>query len=81
MRSVISADLVSNPRGRGLMCAFDASDSETRDRIILALVREKLLIAGCGIRGIRFRPHLIITEDEVRHGLDIIRRVLKTGRF
>ena len=74
-------DLVSNPRGRGLMCAFDASDSETRDRIILALVREKLLIAGCGIRGIRFRPHLIITEDEVRHGLDIIRRVLKTGRF
>ena len=74
-------DLVSNPRGRGLMCAFDAPDSETRDRMIPAFVREKLLIVGCGIRGIRFRPHLIISEDEVRHGLGIIRRILQTRSF
>jgi L-lysine 6-transaminase len=74
-------DLVSNPRGRGLMCAFDAPDSETRDRMVRAFVREKLLIVGCGIKGIRFRPHLIIREDEIRHGLDIIRRVLRERRF
>jgi len=74
-------DLVSNPRGRGLMCAFDAPDSKTRDRIISALVREKLLIVGCGIRGIRFRPHLVIDENEVRHGLDIIRFVLQKRHF
>jgi L-lysine 6-transaminase len=74
-------DLVSNPRGRGLMCAFDAPDSEARDRIVRALVREKLLIVGCGIKGIRFRPHLIISEDEVSYGLDIIRRVLKKRSF
>ena len=74
-------DLVSNPRGCGLMCAFDAPDSETRDRIIRALVRDKLLIVGCGVRGIRFRPHLIISEDEIKYGLKIIRNVLKERRF
>jgi L-lysine 6-transaminase len=74
-------DLVSNPRGRGLMCAFDAPDSKTRDRIVQALVREKLLIVGCGINGIRFRPHLIIREEEIRLGLDIIRHVLKNRIF
>ena len=73
--------LVSNPRGKGLMCAFDMPDNHMRDRVVSALVREKLLIVGCGIKGIRFRPHLVIREDEVRHGLDIIRYVLKHERF
>lgn len=74
-------DLVSNPRGRGLMCAFDAPDNKIRDRIVQALVRQKLLIVGCGINGIRFRPHLIIKEEEIREGLDIIRHVLKDRIF
>jgi L-lysine 6-transaminase len=74
-------DLVSNPRGRGLMCAFDAPDSRTRDYVVRALVRDKLLIVGCGVKGIRFRPHLNVREDEIRHGLDIIRTVLKERRF
>jgi len=73
--------LVSNPRGKGLMCAFDMPDNHIRDRVVNALVREKLLIVGCGIKGIRFRPHLVIREDEVRHGLDIIRHVLHHESF
>jgi L-lysine 6-transaminase len=73
-------DLVFNPRGRGLMCAFDVPGSETRDRMIRALVREKLLIVGCGTSGIRFRPHLIVNEGEIQCGLNIIRKVLKEMR-
>lgn len=73
--------LVSNPRGRGLMCAFDAPDSRIRDRIVQAIVQEKVLIVGCGIQGIRFRPHLIVKEDEIQLGLDTIRHVLKRQRF
>jgi len=73
--------LVSNPRGRGLMCAFDAPDSRIRDRIVQAIVQEKVLIVGCGIQGIRFRPHLIVKEDEIQLGLDTIRRVLNRQRF
>jgi L-lysine 6-transaminase len=74
-------DLVFNPRGRGLMCAFDAPDSDIRDQMVKAFVREKLLMVGCGIRGIRFRPHLIVTENEIREGLGRIRDVLKEGNF
>lgn len=72
-------DLVSNPRGRGLMCAFDAPDSDIRDQMVRAFVRGKLLMVGCGIRGIRFRPHLIVTADEINEGLSIIRAVLNRG--
>jgi L-lysine 6-transaminase len=73
--------LVSNPRGRGLMCAFDAPDSDIRDQMIKAFVRAKLLMVGCGIKGVRFRPHLIVTADQIREGLGIIRDVLKRGDF
>ncbi len=73
--------LVSNPRGRGLMCAFDAPDSDARDQMARAFLREKLLIVGCGIKSIRFRPHLIVTDDEIGQGLGIICGVLERGGF
>lgn len=69
--------VVSNPRGRGLMCAFDLPDSRTRDRMQAALMAEKLLILGCGEKSIRFRPHLNVSADEIREGMAIIGAVLK----
>ncbi len=74
-------DIISNPRGRGLMCAMDAPDSGTRDRLLIAFLQEKLLIVGSGERSIRFRPHLVVTEDEILQGIGIIRGVLKNGNF
>ncbi len=73
-------DLISNPRGLGLMCAFDLRDESMRDRFLEALYEEKVLILGCGERSIRFRPHLVITADEVRRGIEAIRRVLARER-
>lgn len=73
--------IVSNPRGLGLMCAFDVPDSRTRDQLLRALLQEKLLLVGSGARSIRFRPHLTVTADEIRLGIEIIRRVLKKGRY
>lgn len=73
--------IVSNPRGRGLMCAFDAPDGTARDQLVKAFFREKLLLVGCGARGIRFRPHLVVTAEEIEEGIAIIRRVLKEGSF
>lgn len=58
-------ETISNPRGRGLMCAFDLSDSMARDEFLKKLHEEKILVVGCGNRSIRFRPHLIISEAEV----------------
>lgn len=74
-------DLVTNPRGRGLMCAFDVPDRSSRDQLLRAFLQEKLLMAGCGEKSIRFRPHLTVTAEEIAEGLDIIRRVLKKGIY
>ncbi len=67
---------VSNPRGRGLMCAFDLVDGKMRDTFLERLFEKKLLIMGCGEKSIRFRPHLIITADEIMEAIGIIRSVL-----
>lgn len=69
-------DILSNARGRGLMCAFDLPDTAQRDRLRKDLLAERLLVIGCGERSIRFRPHLIISEDEVQTVLAILESVL-----
>jgi L-lysine 6-transaminase len=74
-------ETISNPRGRGLMCAFDAPDSRIRDQLVKAFFAEKLLLVGCGSRSIRFRPHLVVSGEEIEQGLDIIRRILRKGEF
>ncbi|HEY3035072.1 MAG TPA: L-lysine 6-transaminase [Streptosporangiaceae bacterium] len=62
--------LVSNVRGRGLMCAFDLPGTGERDAL-LAILREqeKILLLPCGPRSIRFRPALTITTEELSTGL------------
>ncbi len=74
-------EVVSNPRGLGLMCAFDAPDSRTRDQLVKAFFREKLLLVGCGSRSIRFRPHLVVSAGEIEQGLATIRAILQKGDF
>ncbi|MGB3210599.1 MAG: L-lysine 6-transaminase [Desulforhopalus sp.] len=68
-------DLISNSRGRGLMCAFDLRDGPSRDSFRRKLLSEKLLVVGCGEKSIRFRPHLIINKEEIQLILRIIRKV------
>jgi L-lysine 6-transaminase len=70
------ADLVSNVRGRGLMCAFDLPDSALRDHVIKGLRDERVIVLGCGGRSVRLRPALSITEDELGIGLAALDRVL-----
>jgi L-lysine 6-transaminase len=70
-------NIISNARGRGLMCAFDLQDTVQRDQFRKDLLGEKLLVVGCGVNSIRFRPHLIISAEEVQMVLRIIRKVLR----
>src|SRR6266567_7223292 len=58
------ADVASNVRGRGLMCAFDLPDARVRDMAQGLLQEEHVLVLPCGERSIRFRP--AITEETVR---------------
>jgi L-lysine 6-transaminase len=70
-------DVVSNARGRGLMCAVDLPDTETRDRLMDKAYELGLMILGCGKRSIRFRPALDITRAEVDEALGLVRKALK----
>ncbi|HWC36681.1 MAG TPA: L-lysine 6-transaminase [Mycobacteriales bacterium] len=69
-------DLVSNVRGRGLMCAVDLPDSTCRDQVVSGLRAESVLALACGERSVRFRPALSVTEDELGIGIAALHRVL-----
>jgi L-lysine 6-transaminase len=70
------AALVSNARGRGLMCAIDLPDGALRDNVITRMREVQVLVLPCGERTIRFRPALNITTDELRIGVQALDDVL-----
>jgi L-lysine 6-transaminase len=70
-------EFVSDVRGLGLLCAFDLPDHETRNKFKKIAEKEKLLILGCGVKSIRFRPMLNTTDDELEEGLQVIEKVLR----
>nr|WP_280232554.1 L-lysine 6-transaminase [Nocardia cyriacigeorgica] len=68
---------VTEPRGRGLMCAIDLPDTRFRDDVLIRLrEREHVLILGTGARGIRFRPPLTVTAEELDAAVAALDRVL-----
>ncbi len=70
-------DVVTEPRGRGLMCAITLSTTELRDQVVAALRDdEHVLILGTGARGIRFRPALTVTPGELDAAVNALDRVL-----
>lgn len=68
--------LVSNSRGKGLWCAYDLPDANTRDRLIELINEEGAIILGSGHRSIRFRPHLNITKEEIDIAADMMKSAL-----
>ncbi|MGW4847329.1 L-lysine 6-transaminase [Nocardia brasiliensis] len=68
---------ISEPRGRGLMCAVTVSSVALRDEVLTALrEQERVLILGTGERGIRFRPPLTVSAAELDEAVDALDRVL-----
>ena len=69
--------VISDVRGRGLMCAFSLPDTETRNRVLTRLrEEERVLLLGCGRRSIRFRPALTVLPAELEAGVAALDRVL-----
>ena len=69
-------DAVTEPRGRGLMCAFDLPDGATRAAVLKRAYADGLIALGCGTRTVRFRPALTITEGDLAAGLEILEGAL-----
>ncbi|OHV20246.1 L-lysine 6-transaminase [Parafrankia soli] len=69
--------LLSNARGRGLMCAVDLPDRALRDEVVRLLrEREHVLLLPAGERALRFRPALTIGAEELAAGVRALDRVL-----
>ena len=71
-------DKLSNARGRGLMCAIDLPDQQTRDLAIDRAFQAGMLVLPCGTQSIRFRPPLDLTIKEVNRAADIFETAIKT---
>ncbi|MFI6045351.1 L-lysine 6-transaminase [Nocardia sp. NPDC051321] len=68
---------ITEPRGRGLMCAVTVASAQLRDEVLTALrEREHVLILGTGERSIRFRPPLTVSAAELDAAVDALDRVL-----
>lgn len=70
-------ELVSNVRGKGLMCAIDLPTSALRDRLRAELYANGAVALGSGVRSIRFRPALNMSAAEIAEGIEIFRRSLR----
>ncbi|MCX5044498.1 L-lysine 6-transaminase [Aldersonia sp. NBC_00410] len=70
-------DRVTEPRGRGLMCAITLDTAARRDAVVASMLAEEhVLILGTGERGIRFRPPLTVTTAELDEAVAALDRVL-----
>jgi L-lysine 6-transaminase len=69
--------LLSNARGKGLLCAMDLDTAQNRDQLRIKAYEEGLILIGCGDHSIRFRPPLNLSREEVDDGMKIIREALK----
>ncbi len=70
---------LSNPRGVGLLLAFDAPDGKAREAIITAAAKERLIVLPCGDRSVRMRPALDVTRAEAELAMQRIETAVKAA--
>ena len=70
--------VVTEVRGRGLMCAFTLPSAELRDEVITRLREdEHVIMLGCGAASLRLRPALTVSGEELDRAVDAVHRVLR----
>lgn len=68
--------LVTNVRGKGLMCAFDLPCPDLRNEFLKKMRERHVLLLACGTRSVRFRPALDIAPEEIDRGLSLAKETL-----
>ena len=68
--------VVSDVRGRGLMCAFSLPSGRHRDAVLAALWDRGVIMLGSGPDSVRFRPALTVTRAEIDRALAALKEVL-----
>jgi L-lysine 6-transaminase len=65
--------VVLEPRGRGLMCAFNLPTTADRDELIRELWRRAVIVLPAGSDGVRFRPALTVSRAEIDAAMSAVR--------
>ena len=65
---------VINSRGLGLFCSFDLPSPDERDQLVQETYKNNLIILGCGVKSIRFRPHLTVTKSEIDFAINVLKK-------
>jgi 4-aminobutyrate aminotransferase/(S)-3-amino-2-methylpropionate transaminase len=68
--------LVSEPRGKGFLLAFDLPSVAARDDFLKRAMRRGVFATYTGTRSVRLRPHLVTTAAEVDIGVAAFDAVL-----
>jgi len=69
---------IENPRGLGLMIAFDLETEKQRNNMVLECLRHGLVVLGCGESSIRLIPPYIIKKQEINQALEILESAIRT---
>jgi L-lysine 6-transaminase len=69
--------VITEVRGRGLMCAFTLDSAQLRDEVVRRLREdEHVLVLGSGTSSLRVRPALTVSRDCLEEGIAALDRVL-----
>lgn len=69
-------DMVLDPRGRGLMCAFSLPTTALRDELVRRLWDRGVIMLASGQDSVRFRPALTVSLSELDAAVEAVREVL-----
>jgi L-lysine 6-transaminase len=68
--------IVLEPRGRGLMCAFNLPTTADRDELIRLLWQRAVIVLPAGQNGVRLRPALTVSRAEIDAAISAVRSAL-----
>ena len=70
-------EFTSNPRGRGMFCALDMASPELRAQTLATAQELGLVFLTSGLKGLRFRPALNLSTEDLDLGVDMLRKAIR----
>ncbi len=78
MRSAVEAlDGVASVRGRGLLLGVELAEERPAAEVVTAGMAAGLVLGTAGATSLRIAPPLIISDDEIAHGVAVLDKVLR----
>ena len=78
MRAAVEAlDGVTSVRGRGLLLGVELAGERPAAEVVTAGMAAGLVLGTAGTTSLRIAPPLIISDDEIAHGVAVLDKVLK----